>query len=99
MYDDVMTLTRNTLYKKNVMSINVKFELKIDLCLFFFQNSTVYDLSNCCVTFAPHCIRGKQDFRNESNFLVSLFTNIFLLLFLYYHTYSPFFFYNQLSVS
>jgi hypothetical protein len=34
----------------------MKLKLKIDLFLFFFQNSTVYDLSNCCVIFAPHCI-------------------------------------------
>jgi hypothetical protein len=53
--DDVMTLTRNTLYK-NITSVNGKLKLKIDLFLFFFQNSIVYDLSNCCVTFAPHCI-------------------------------------------
>jgi hypothetical protein len=58
--DGVITLTRNTLYKKNVTSVNVKLKLKIDLFLFFSQNSTVYDLSHYCVTFVPHCI-------NESN--------------------------------
>jgi hypothetical protein len=52
--DDVITLTRNTCIL-HFTSINVKLKLKIDLFLFFFQNSTVYDLSNCCVTFAPHC--------------------------------------------
>jgi hypothetical protein len=28
-------------------------EIKFDLFLLFFQNSTVYDLWNCCVTFDP----------------------------------------------
>jgi hypothetical protein len=32
--------------KKKVTSINVKLKLKMDLFLFFFQNSTIYDLSN-----------------------------------------------------
>jgi hypothetical protein len=41
---------------KNVTLINAKLKLKIYLFLFFFQNSAVYDLSNCCVTFVPHCI-------------------------------------------
>jgi hypothetical protein len=41
--DDVMTLTRNTLYK-NITSVNGKLKLKIDLFLLFFQNSTIYDL-------------------------------------------------------
>jgi hypothetical protein len=56
--DDLITLTRNTCIK-NVTSINVKLELKIDQFLFFFQNSTVYDLSNCCVTFGPHCMYSR----------------------------------------
>jgi hypothetical protein len=43
-------------------------KLKIALFLFFFQNSTVYDLSNCCVTFAPHCmyVPGESSFTARS---------------------------------
>jgi hypothetical protein len=54
--DDFITLQGTPCIKKNVTSINVKLKLKIDLFFLFFQNSTVYGLSNCCVTFAPHCI-------------------------------------------
>jgi hypothetical protein len=39
-------MIRKTLCKKKVTSINVKLKLKVDLFLFFFQNSTIYDLSN-----------------------------------------------------
>jgi hypothetical protein len=56
--DDVITLTRKTLY--NICYVN-KHEIEIkNRPVFFFFKTTVYDLSNCCVTFASHCI-------NESN--------------------------------
>jgi hypothetical protein len=45
--DDVITLTRNTLYKKKCYVNKRKIEIKNRPDLFFFQYSTVYDLSNC----------------------------------------------------
>jgi hypothetical protein len=33
-----------------------KIEIKNRPVFVLFSSSTVYDLSNCCVTFVPHCI-------------------------------------------